>query len=94
MRLHLTFIPPKLRTNDVAIMDKLLEYDYPLNEIQLRQINSCRLYLGVTYLTEISNVTGTHLVSGIGDGDTSMLQCTPLNKKIYQPLPKTESWAI
>ena len=94
VRIRPNFVPPRLRNNDIAIMDRLLEYDHPFTEIQLRQINSCRLYLGVTYLSEISNITGTHLVSGIGDGDTSKLQCTPLNEKIYQPLPKTESWAI
>ena len=77
VRIRPNFVPPKLRNNDIAIMDRLLEYDHPFTEIQLRQINSCRLYLGVTYLSEISNITGTHLVSGIGDGDTSKLQCTP-----------------
>ena len=60
----------------------------------MQQINSCRLYLGVTYLSEICNVKGTHLVEGIGDGDTSNLICTPLQKKMYQPLPKTKTWAI
>ena len=60
----------------------------------MQQINSCQLYLVVTYLSEICNVKGTHLVESIGDGDTSNLICTPLQNKIYQPYPKTKTWAI
>ena len=54
----------------------------------------CRFFLGVTYLSEICNVQGTHLVDGIGDGNTTNLHCPPLDDKIYQPFPNTQSWSL
>lgn len=88
------FVPPKLRKKDMAIMDILLKYGYPFDDIQMQQINLCQLYLGVTYLSEIFNVKGTHLIEDIGDEDTSSLECTPLQNKIYQPYPKKKTCVI
>ena len=94
VRIRPNFVPPKLRVNDKAIMDILLDNDHSFDTVQMQQINSCRLYLGVTYLSEICNIKGTHLVDGINDGDTTNLLCTPLQDKIYQPYPSTKSWAL
>ena len=94
IKIHPTSIPPPLRQDDIAIMDKVFQIDHAFNEIQLQQINSCRLFLGVTYLSEICNVNGTNLIPGIEDGDTSNLQCTPTLDKIYQPSPGIRSWAL
>ena len=80
VRIRPNFVPPKLRKNDIAIMDILLDNEHPFEITQMQQINSCRLYLGVTYLSEICNVSGTHLVDGINNGDTSNLQVIPLYK--------------
>ena len=75
-------------------MDILLDHDHSFTTIQMQQINSCRLYLGVTYLSEICNIKGTYLVDGINDGDITNLFCTPLQDKIYQPYPSTKSWTL
>ena len=56
------YVPLKLRVNDIAIMELLLTHDHAFTELQMRQINSYRLYLGVMYLSEICNVNGTHVV--------------------------------
>ena len=63
-------------------MDILLDNEHPFKLLQMQQINSCRLYLGVTYLSKIFNVSDTHLVDGINDSDTSNLQVMPLQDKI------------
>ena len=88
------YVPPKLRMNDITIMDLLINNDHAFTDLQMKQINSCRLYLGVMYLSEICNVDGTHIVDGICDGDISNLQCIPCQDKIYQPYPNTKSWAL
>ena len=92
IRIRPTYVPNKLRTNDIAIMDILLDHQDSFTEIQMKQINSCRMFLGVTYLSKVCNINWTHLVDGICDGILSNLQCSPLDDKIYQPCPKTQSW--
>ena len=75
-------------------MDILLYNDHSFTTVQMQQINSCQLYLGVTYLSEICNIKGTHLVDGINDGNITNLLYTPLQDKIYQPYPSTKLWAL
>ena len=42
IKINPTSIPPPLRQDDIAIMDKIFQTDHSFNEIQLQQINSCR----------------------------------------------------
>jgi len=53
-------IPP-LRMYDVYIMEAI--HELGLNTLQLEQINACRMYLQVTTLAEISDHTGSFLLT-------------------------------
>lgn len=52
-------IPPKLRTNDQAIMDIAVTQDFTIP--QLRLLNNCRLYLQVITLAEITTNDGKYI---------------------------------
>jgi hypothetical protein len=61
--LHNKYIGTKLRVNDKSIMEKVTELQFTKN--QQERINCVRLYLGVMYLIEICNLSGSELQPGI-----------------------------
>ena len=63
-----TYIQPQLRKNDKAIMDDDKSLSV-FTETKRQRINNVRMYLGVTWLSEICTIDGTSLVNGIGDDD-------------------------
>ena len=87
-----TYVQPPLREKDKAIMDneKVLSV---FTEKQRRRINSVRMYLGVTWLSEICTIDGTSLVEGIGDDVVELLHENTLTKPA-QNKPNTRSWAL
>ena len=91
IKLTPNYVPEKLRVNDIAIMDLLFQSELEFNEVQRKQINSCRLYLNITYLSEVCNIEGTHIIDGVYEGDKTNLICEPLQKSIYQPYPGQRS---
>ena len=62
-------------------------------ETQRRRINSVRMYLGVTWLSEICTIDGTSLVEGIGDDNIELPHENTLPKPA-QVKPNTRSWAL
>lgn len=59
LELEETFFPELQRVNDAFIMDIALDLHYSNNEIQ--RINACRLYKGVTLISDITNVRGNKI---------------------------------
>ena len=56
-------IRPKLRINDVCLMDVAFSKNF--TKIQLERINAVREHFNLQYLSEICNVDGTQLATGI-----------------------------
>jgi len=55
------WIIPPLRENDRFLMEDFCDYGIPTN--QLEKLNACRMYLQVTTLAEITEQTGTTILS-------------------------------
>jgi hypothetical protein len=61
---------------------------------ETNQVNLCRLYLGATTVSDISNANGTHLASGIRKGHRSSQQSTPKGPMVKQDRPDQASWTL
>jgi hypothetical protein len=61
------YLPQPLRNNDVALMDAINALP-DLKKSQKAAFNQCRVYLGVTFLSEISTADGTSLARDAWDG--------------------------
>jgi hypothetical protein len=61
--LYNKYIRTKLRVNDRSIMERVTEL--ALTQKQQERINCVRMYLGVMYLSEICNMSGRELQTGI-----------------------------
>ena len=87
-----TYVQPPLQEKDKAIMDdeKVLSV---FTDVQRKRINSVRMYLGVTWLSEICTVDGTSLVEGIGDNAVELPHENTVPKPA-QVKPNTRSWAL
>ena len=64
------YIRPKLRSNDIEIMDVALTLDLTKNQIQ--RVNAVREYYNVMWLSEICNAEGTSFRKGEMDGTESL----------------------
>ena len=87
------YVQRLLWTNDVAIMDNetsLLRFTL----VKQNWINCICLYLGITYLSDISTINGESLIEGINDGDEENMQCRNLLTRPVQPKPNTMSWTL
>ena len=62
--------------------------------VHQKWINCVLLYLGITYLSEISTIDGTSLINGINDGDEENMQYRNLLTCPVQVKPNTWSWAL
>lgn len=54
------------RTNDVFLIDEIIKYKF--SPQQLKTINSCRLYLKVLLLSDITTANGRHILSTVHKG--------------------------
>ena len=93
-KIHLdnTFIRPKLRSNDVSIMDRAITME--LTDIQLERINCVRMFLGIMYLSEICTISGRYIRKGIFNNThkTKVYNVTMLKPK--QKAPNNRSWRL
>ena len=64
------FIRPKLRVNDVCIMDLAISMN--LTDNQRNRINAVREWYNVMYLSEITNERGTAIMDGILTGSKQL----------------------
>ena len=60
------FLPKKQRYNDSCLMNTILDLNRSVTE--LKQINACRLYLQVTFLSDITTINGKFLLTGVIEG--------------------------
>ena len=90
--LNNTMIRPKLRLHDESIMERAIRMDLTL--IQMRRINSVRMYLGIMYLSEICNIEGDSLVLGIDNNSHNQEYYTTRLQKPKQNTPNTRSWTL
>ena len=62
------------RFNDKFIMDDLLS---SISSTKIRkQLNACRLFLQITFISELTDIDGTHLIHGILKDDSSKMSPT------------------
>ena len=91
--IHPTYAPAPLRRNDRSIMEYAMSLS-KYTDHQLKKLNSVRMFLGITFLSEITNLRGTHIMNHATDptvtNDTYILTVG----KIYQPCPPTASWVL
>lgn len=62
--------------------------------VQQREINCINLYLGVTYLSEISTIDGQSLIKGINDGNEEYMQLKNVLAQLVQPKANAQSWVL
>ena len=60
--------------NDKFIMDDIIS-SISITKIR-RQLNACRLFLQITFISELTNIDGTHLIHGILKDDSSKMSPT------------------
>ena len=68
IRLQQTYIPTTERTNDLFIMDLALASG-AFTKSQFRILNYCRLYLHLSTVSEMFNVSGSHMLPHILKGN-------------------------
>jgi hypothetical protein len=88
--LHNKYIRTKLRVNDKSIMERVTELELTRN--QQERINCVRMYLGVMYLSEICNMSGSELQTRIENNthDKNVYNVTLQRPK--QEKPNSYSW--
>ena len=58
-----------------------------------RQLNACRLFLQITFISELTNIDGTHLITGILKGDNSKMSTTTRHWP-KQGSPTHSTWKV
>ena len=86
-------IQPLQRHGDKYIMELALDFQ-AFSDVELRQINYCRLYFQALTLSDISNARGTSLAIGIYKGEHSWHQSRSLLQEPYQESPNSRTWSI
>ena len=79
------------RFNDKFIMDDILS---SISSTKIRrQLNACRLFLQITFISELTNIDGTHLITGILKGDNSKMSTTTRHWP-KQGSPTHSTWKV
>ena len=84
-------IPQPLRANNVSIMDQACSLSF--NTHQLKCINAVRLYYRVTFISEISNTEGTHIIPQAYN-QTVLPEYQPKPLSLHQPKPNKKSFSL
>ena len=84
-------IPQKQRFNNSCIMEYIL--NIITSHTDTKRINACRNYLRVTFLSEISNIKGTALITGSLIGDKSKIVNSNLGWP-NQSKPNISTWLL
>ena len=88
------YCPTSTVENDVSIMDSINQLP-KLGRKRIMYLNFCRLYLQVHFLSEITNINGTHLASGFWTGDSSTLRpYPPRHRYPRQASPSALVWSF
>ena len=79
------------RFNDKFIMDDILS---SISSTKIRrQLNACRLFLQITFISELTNIDGTHLITGILKDDNSKMSTTTRHWP-KQGSPTHSTWKV
>jgi hypothetical protein len=78
--------PVPNRKSDVNLMDYVCQ-THQVTDLQIRRFNYCRLYLGITWLSEICDVTGTRILPQFLDGARPPHAFKPVTSDIKQSCP-------
>ena len=62
----------KQRYNDLCIMEDILDTTPPFTNI--KRLNTYRLYIHITFLSEISNIKGTAIITRSLSGDKNKFE--------------------
>ena len=89
VELEQTFVPDLQREHDAYLMDLALTYTSSPTDLKL--INACRIYLGVTFVSDVATPEGSSLTRAAYDGRMDVL--TQHRGLIpYQRRPGPKSW--
>ena len=58
-----------------------------------RQLNACRIFLKITFISEITDIDGPHIIPGILHGDNSKIPSTTLHWP-KQDSPNISTWKV
>ena len=86
-----TFVPKLQRKHDSFLMDHAIQFTSSASELIL--VNACRLYLGVTFVSDISTCDGTMIPLSVVYGSPSQLS-SPRGLLAYQAKPGKGAWTI
>ena len=88
-----SYVPSPLRISDRSIMDSFNQLS-GLGRKRLIQLNCCRLFLQVHYISELTNTMGTHLLPGFWTGDPLLRPAPPLHRYPRQQSPSPALWQL
>ena len=90
LELQDTFIVPLQRRHDRHLMDLVLESNL-FKDKQICQINSCRMYLQVHTISDLSNARGTHMHPNMLQGNLTKTNGKSLRLETIQERPTTST---
>ena len=85
------YTPKDQRFNDSCIMNNILKI--MSSRIQRQQLNACRLYLDVTFLSDITSINGNFLLPGVITGDKRCIMNSN-QEGTTQAKPYNKSWKL
>ena len=87
------YCPQPTSTRDISLMDAF--HTIPgIGRKRMMQLNFCRLFLRVQFLSEIVTCHGTHLQPGFWTGDPTIRPSPQLHKYPRQQSPSPPIWAF
>jgi len=86
-------VQQKLRENDTNITETVMER-LNLTTVQLTRLNCVRMYLGVTYLSEMCTVDGQYIADGVLKRERDAGEHVTTLTRPHQQKPNTRSWTI
>lgn len=91
--LAIIFVTELQRENDQFIMDWIHEHWSQFTDTEVQKIQACRLYQGVTLLSDITNLAGTQIWAGVLWG-VQPEENTFKGLMPYQDKPLESSWKL
>jgi hypothetical protein len=87
-----TGVLERQREGDSFIMDYVTQHPQ-FQPGQIKRVQYCRLYLGVTTVSEICNAAGTAIIPALYKGDKSSVETYSRWHNVHQKKPDARSWA-
>ena len=84
-------IAKRQHEQDAHIMDLVLESEW-FSDKEMREINHCRMHLGVELISDVSCANGGHLDKVMVSGELSLFSSMTKHKTIHQVKPHPPTW--